>query len=334
MKAQRTDKATKSTVKQVHRILRDQNIAQFLKAMDDFDGATGKGRKLHLGTNLIKMLAVSDMGSAANVTGGRSSSDISNAILMLEQFFGCLLKDQTSQSLRFNERGKELVRLTRSILISFAEFHQQCYASLPRYVIAAGDSILHLLLLPKLAQIQKQLPEVLFEVRDLGTLEIQDALRECRVDFALVNRDAVANLKNIESRSIVTYGYSVFCPRSLLSNESGDTSYLAAPFALSKHWAFDVLKMASEANMRINVRVWCENFSHVGRLIRLGSYAGVMPQFASGFFEEKEFLSVVPEFLKRTEQGLSLGWNRRLEKIRPALKQVAEVLEKELTSKV
>ena len=318
MKSNSRPNSRKSPVKPLHGIVQDPTIGRFLQSMGEFDANPDAGdRRLHLATNLIKMMIVSDIGSAMLAFGPRAGSDVSNCLSTLEAFFGCPLRDESGQALKFNARGKELVDLTRSILTSFGEFYRKCHDESPKYIIAAGDSLLHLLLFPKLHTIQENLRGML-DIRDLSTIEIHEALQERRIDFAVVTESAVSGMKSVEVLPLGEQKYRVFASRVLTPTES-DLMALNAPLAISRHWDINFQELAAEKKTRLNVKVWCRNFSHVARLVRLGHYAGILPQLAGTVLLKDEYVDVQPEFLKEISRPVVLAWNPRLKKVRPQL---------------
>ncbi|HSI08860.1 MAG: LysR family transcriptional regulator, partial [Rariglobus sp.] len=106
------------------------------------------------------LLEVHDAGSIAQAAPGDPirQSQYSRQLRELSEFFGCEVAQRQGKLLKLTEQGRKLADLARNHLRSLEDFRAECRTECPDYTIAAGDSILHWLVIPRLGTLAGSKP--------------------------------------------------------------------------------------------------------------------------------------------------------------------------------
>ncbi len=80
----------------------------------------------------------------------------------------------------------------RAQLVALQDFRAECRTEGVDYTIAAGDSLIQWLVIPRVAAISGKFPDVRFATSNLRTNDIVQQLVDGRVDFGVIRRDALA----------------------------------------------------------------------------------------------------------------------------------------------
>ncbi len=280
------------------------------------------------------LLEVADCGSVDAAAKRQSVATIQRNLDLLEKFFGCKIRDKSGKTVRLTAQGEQLAKLFRQQRLDFLNFKDSCENKLSSVRIAAGDSLLHLIVIPKLAAIQKRFTSCTIHITDLGTVDILQRLRNFSIDCGILREESLANLQkakpsdkieheddSLDYKTLGGYKYSMFIPQVFLPDseiEESDLPNLQIPVAMiQNHWGKNFVEMAkSKGNFPMNIRVWCETFSQVARLIRLKGYAGILPQFFRGVLPKPQYFELEPSYLKGETQNIIMAWNKNLLKVR------------------
>jgi DNA-binding transcriptional LysR family regulator len=293
------------------------------------------------------LLEVADSGSIEAAANKSTVSTIQRHFNLLEKSFCCKLRENEGKTVKLSDQGLALAKLLREQRLGFLNFKDSC-SNLSSVRIAAGDSLLHLVVLPKLAAIQKQFPSCTIHVTDLGTINILQKLNNLSIDLGIFREESLPQKRvkakrnnsitnenySLDHQKLGQYKYAVFIPISLLAKKNVTESDLEElPFAMIRnHWGKNFMEMARDKNkIDMDIRVWCETFSQVARLVKLNGYAGILPRFFQEALTEDKFILFEPVFLKNEAQNIVLAWNKGLLKIRsktlsPFIESVANQL--------
>jgi DNA-binding transcriptional LysR family regulator len=268
----------------------------------------------------------------------REAGSVTRDLNALDEFFGCTLRNRTGKNSVISPQGQELVSLLRRHLQELRDFRDKTTRSLNHVSLAAGDSLLHVLVLPSLSQIQLPFPKTTVAVSAARTFEIIRGLQYFTLDLGLL-RESSLPLKVEEEageplshRPIGNYGYAIFVPKNLLNQmEQNKCNVFDLPFAMIKHhWDTSFVQLAQSHNVVFkNIGVLCENFIQVYHLVRLGGHAGILPLFCEPLV--KNAVRIDPAFLKEPIHKVVLAWNPALVKIKtklqPFIDSTAQVLQ-------
>ena len=137
----------------------------------------------------------------------------SRQIKELEEFFGTELIRRKGRGIALTEAGHRLNVIARECFASLTDFKTECQGQPVEVVIGAGESIIQWLLLPRLEEIRKRLPNVRLKFLNLPTQEAVKRLADGVIDFAVVRKDAIT--APLDSASLGVMSYSLFIPAAL-----------------------------------------------------------------------------------------------------------------------
>ncbi len=278
---------------------------------------------------LQAFLAVADAGSIAQASRGDPvrQSQLSRQLSELEAFFGRPLTERRRGKRVLGEEGLRLAEHVRWALSGLLDFKRgrKDDAGAP-LTLAAGDSILSWLVLPRLAEVDARFSAVALPAHDVVT-----ALLEGSVDIGIVRREA--KVKALESRPLGKVEHAFFVPRALVPRGVSETDVpFRVPLALQvadRDFVAAAFAAAKRRGTPLDVRLTCETFHHVLCAVRSGRYAGLLPTFARSDLPAPRFRELV--FPSRHASSIALAWSPALLRARPRAREVIERLASVLT---
>jgi DNA-binding transcriptional LysR family regulator len=274
---------------------------------------------------------IAEAGGLTRASGGDLAriSLYSRQIKELETFFGCELKRRAGKSIALTDAGRELARLARAHLLGLEEFKRAVHSAPHRIAIAAGNSILEWLLLPRLAELRAALPDTVLEFHSRRTDDIVASLRDLTLDLGIVRENAVA--PPLKIRHLMTVNYALFVPPALargLNAQNVQERLANLPLATSLGGEFrDTLEAASaKAGKPLRISVSCASFTQAARTVTAGACAAVLPSMAFKEFDQSKVREFPLPFLKRHTRQLCLAWNPRLVEVRPILNSAIDAV--------
>jgi len=267
---------------------------------------------------------IAEAGGITKAAGGdpAKQSLYSRQIKELETFFGVELKRRQGKGIALTDAGRQLAQLVRAQFAGLEDFHR-CARALPnRLSIAAGNSILEWIVLPRIGSLRERLPDSIFEFRNQRTATIVSELMDMTCDVGIVRADAVK--PPLKSRRLMSVNYSLFVPTQLcknLTDEHLKERVATFPIATSVGGQFreQLETGAAKARWPLRICVSCSSFTQAARAVRSGTFAAVLPAIAATDFVPERVREFPLSFLKRYAHPLSIAWNPRLLDIRPSL---------------
>jgi LysR family transcriptional regulator, nitrogen assimilation regulatory protein len=250
----------------------------------------------------------------------------SRQVKELEEFFGAELVRRKGRGIVLTAAGERLNVLARECFASLLDFKSACKGLPVEVVIGAGESVIEWVLMPRLAEVRKKLPNVRLKFLNLATSEVVRRLTEGVIDFGVVRRDAVA--RPLQCVSLGVMGYSLFVPEGLAGVGTGMKALETVPLAtLEGEGSFrrELAAIARKNRLPLKIEIECASFPAVARAVATGSVAAVLPSVAVvelGRLGAKEIRFPVLDGLKRE---ICLAWSPRLMRIRPALDNTSKV---------
>jgi DNA-binding transcriptional LysR family regulator len=244
------------------------------------------------------------------------ASQYSRQISELEQYFGFKLAERRKRRLIFNAAGKELSRKANEVLAILQGFCAREQKTEVKLNVAAYESLIHWMLIPLTAKLQRNFPEIRWVIRNNSTSEIIRGLKELTFDVGLVRKNAVE--KPLKSEHILKMTYSVFAARSAIKPNSDWRSVLSSvPFAArqsdGEFWqACETL--AATHRLKLDVRLSCVSAVEACRAVSQGNYCSILPSIAAVELDESKFAHFEIPF--RYERSICLAWNPRTLSIR------------------
>lgn len=282
------------------------------------------------------LVEVHDAGGIAKAAPGDPirQSQYSRQLRELSEFFGTEVARRQGRQLKLTTQGIELAELIRAQLHSLQDFRATCHSEAVDYTIAAGDSLIHWLVIPRLSAVLRKAPAVRFATSNLRTNEIVQQLKDGRVDFGLIRKDAlVAPLK---SAPLGMLSFTAVVPKALIATRSHPTLrdlFSSLPFAAHTSDGQFTQKLRDVAKtLKTDLRptLICQSFPQALTAVQSGGFGAVLPALALKDLEPGSYVELPADSLAGLSRGLVLAWNSRLPRIRSSAKKVIELLQAEL----
>ena len=149
---------------------------------------------------LRALVEVHNAGSIAQAAPGDliRQSQYSRQLREISEFFGCEVARRQGKLLKLSARGARLAELARGQLRALEDFRSECREESADFTIAAGDSLLHWFVIPRLGPVSGEFKgSARLVTANLRTYEIVQQLADGRVDFGVVRKDALAELLGV-----------------------------------------------------------------------------------------------------------------------------------------
>lgn len=275
------------------------------------------------------LVEVHEAGGIAQAAPGDPvrQSQFSRQLRELAEFFGFEIAKRKGRQLRLTAHGVRLAELARAQMQTLQDFRAEVRAEGVDYTIAAGDSLIQWLVIPRLAQAARP-DSARFATSNLRTHEIVQQLCDGRVDFGVIRKDAVT--APLKSFALGTLTFVYVAPKALWP--AGERLTLAQalgrlPFA--SHTSDGQFTERLRAIVRkdggeLAPALTCQSFPQTLAAVRTGCFAAVVPTLALRELDLTACQELFADELKPFRRELVLAWNSRLLKIRPTTKKILE----------
>jgi len=282
------------------------------------------------------LVEVHDAGGIAKAAPGDPirQSQYSRQLRELSEFFGTEVARRQGRELKLTAQGVELAELGRAQLHSLEDFRAVCRSESVDYTIAAGDSLIHWLVIPRLGAVLRKSSSVRFATCNLRTNEIAQRLKDGRVDFGVIRKDAAA--APLKSAPLGLLSFTAVVPKALLSRRADPAlrEVLGSlPFAAHTsdgQFTQKLRDVAKKLKTELRPTLVCQSFPQALAAVRSGGFGSVLPTLALRDLEPGSYLELPQSPLANLSRSLVLAWNARLPSIRPGAKKVIESLQTDL----
>ncbi len=258
-------------------------------------------------------------------------SQYSRQLRELSEFFGCEVARRRGKLIKLTSEGARLAELAREHLRALDDFRAECAAEVIDYTIAAGDSVIQWLVIPRIGGLIASAPDLRIATINLRTNGIVQQLADGRVDFGIIRRDAlVAGLKHA---SLGTWHYALVVPTALVGKR-------AKPSPAEVLGTLPIAAQTTDGQFAARLRAWlhelkveprhalaCQSFPQTLAAVKSGAFVAVLPELAAADLPAKQFLRIDGPSLRRLSRELVLAWNPRVVRVRPAAGKLLEKLE-------
>ncbi|MDF9832796.1 DNA-binding transcriptional LysR family regulator [Ereboglobus sp. PH5-5] len=285
------------------------------------------------------LVEVHDAGSIAQAAPGDliRQSQYSRQLREISEFFGCEVARRRGKLLKLSARGARLAELARAQLRALEDFRSECREESIDYTIAAGDSLIHWFVIPKLGALVSEFGDkARFVTVNLRTNEIVQQLCDGRVDFGVIRKDALTD--GLKSASLGTLAYAGVVPAALFGGPAraakqkiglvdvlGGALPLAAQMA-DGQFTQRLREVAAKVGVEMKPALVCQSFPQTLAAVRSGGFAAVLPAIALRDMERGSFVEANAPELGKLKRDLVLAWNPRTEQVRPNARKLAERL--------
>ncbi len=278
---------------------------------------------------LRALLEVHDAGSISHAVPGNPvrHSQYSRQLRELSEFFGSEMAERRGKFVKLTANGTSLAEISREYLRALEDFTGACRGEHDHFTIAAGDSLMQWLIIPRLGALLQQLPKVRFATESSRTDNIIQDLSNLRVDFGLVRKNAL--IPGLQAADLGVLSYVAVVPKALVSK--GRSPSLAQAFQLplaiqttDGQFGKQLFDIACTFAPAFEPALACQSFPQTLAAVRSGRFAAVLPELAAAELPPASVYKVTGEPLEQLSREYVLVWNRRMIGVRPLAASVAD----------
>ena len=275
------------------------------------------------------LIEVRDAGSIAQAAPNDPvrQSQYSRQLRELSEFFGCEVAQRKGKLLKLSPQGEKLAELAREHLRSLEDFRAECRDENVAFTIGAGDSLIQWLVIPRLGDITSHFPGTRFATSNLRTNEIVQQITDCRVDFGIIRKNAVApGLKSV-SLGLVKYvalvPAALWARRKKLSLREFFSELPLATQTTDGQFTAQLRQIAKSLDTPLAPALACQSFPQTMAAVKSGLYAAIVPELALRDFPTGSVHQLEADELGSLAREAMLTWNPRLIRVRPNASKIA-----------
>jgi DNA-binding transcriptional LysR family regulator len=253
-------------------------------------------------------------------------SQFSRQIKELEEFFGVELVRRKGRGIALTSAGEQLRMVAQEQLSALSDFKKSCGGQAIELTVAAGDTLIQWLLLPRLGGIRDRATSVAFRFLNLPTTEITSRLRDGTVDIGLVRHGSAA--RPLQTSSLGTLRFSLFVPSQLLPATKPKSLSDRLPIATLEgtgQFRQQLDRLSKSNKLNLNVQLELSSFPLVARALQTGEFAGILPSIALAEFGAGKIEELKLDVLRPLSREIVLAWNPRTARIRGTLEKALPV---------
>jgi DNA-binding transcriptional LysR family regulator len=281
---------------------------------------------------LRSFLEMAEVGSIAKAAPGDvvRQSQISRQIRELEEFFGAELTQRRGKGLVLTAAGQRLAVLVRGQMQGLDDFRKEEQGRPKAFVFGAGASTLELLVTPRLPALADSLGGAQLLTESHRSRALVEAVREGRVDFAVVRRDAITDPSKKNCRPLLKLSFHICIPCRLLPKGTAAADLADAgrwskvPFAAGRNGGSldrSIREAMEKAGVGFRPRFECMSMLQVRQLVSQESCAAILPNLALPGLDERKILIAPFAPLATYRRVLALHWNPRQAEVRGVLSE-------------
>src|SRR5687767_4051582 len=283
------------------------------------------------------LIEVRDAGSIAQAAPGDPvrQSQYSRQLRELSEFFGCEVTQRRGKILKLTEQGERLAELAREHLRSLDDFRSECKQQSVAFTIGAGDSLIQWLVIPRLGKIIDEFPGTHFATTNLRTNEIVQQLTDCRLDFGIIRKNAMAS--GLKSVSLGLVSYVALVPENLartkkkLSLRQAIAELPLATQTTDGQFTSGLRTIAKALDVPLTPALACQSFPQTMAALRSGRFWAIVPELAARDLPSGAAHRLTDALLAQLDREAMLAWNPRLVRVRPNAAKFATRLQHSLT---
>lgn len=278
------------------------------------------------------LIEVRDAGSIAQAAPGDPvrQSQYSRQLRELSEFFGCEVAQRRGKLLKLTAQGERLAELAREHLRSLEDFRAECREAKVAFTLGAGDSLIQWLVIPRLGKILDEFPGIHFATANLRTNEIVQQLTDCRLDFGIIRKNAIA--PGLKSVSLGIVRYVALGPDALMRGRKRVTlqqAFTELPLASQTtdgQFASGLRDIAKALHAPVVPALACQSFPQTTAALRSGRFWAIVPEIALRELASTPMHRITDKLLTQLEREAMLAWNPRLIRVRPNAAKIASRL--------
>ena len=286
---------------------------------------------------LRSFLALAHAGSIAKAAPGdvTRQSQISRQVGELEAFFGSELTERRGKTLALSEAGKRLAMLIQQQMQDLDDFRIEQSQAKKAFTIGTSASVLDWLVVPAMAGIRAALDHATVRLMAMRSRALVDAVRDGRIDFAIVREDAISNVSRAGTLSLLKLRFYLCIPKKLIKRGttteelSKPSLWQTLPFAAGNDGGqldSTIREAMQAAGVEFRPVVECSSMLQARQLIERGECAGILPSLGLATLPSNDTHIVEFAPLKSHGRHLVLHWNERQMRRRGVTKEQMELI--------
>lgn len=252
--------------------------------------------------------------SKAAVGDPARQSQLSRQIKELEEFFGAELTMRRGRNIVLTNEGERLAVIGREILGSLDDFLTERRGSQATLTIGGGESFLQWLLIPRLKDVQKEMPGVLISMRNLRSGEIVRQVQNAELDMGIVRDDLVPPSLGQSTLGVVRYALFISEPYGTKMRKIGWKDALRRPLVgiEGEGQLMTAFREAAEkSGIGFSPCVLCSSMTAALSALKDLNGVAVLPEIATS-----ELTTIDAPFLRAFDRRMVVIWNKRQALIR------------------
>ncbi len=243
----------------------------------------------------------------------------------LEQAFNISIIEHDGDETRFTAEGKRLISVAGEFLGSIEDLSDTFAHKRFLLRLAAGDSLIHWLILPRIGTLRSKIPGMHLALRDMSRTMVTETLTEMGVDFGVVR--SVGSLPvGIEGEPLGSLEFRLFVPNGLYQHHAQKRPLQLLkqlPLALQDNAVSfsgsadnDFIRVLADCRITISTTLCCEGFPQVCKAVKSGEYAAILPVLAAQELPPDGFRQIeIPEVTSKLDRDLALVFHTRRREI-------------------
>ncbi len=227
-----------------------------------------------------------------------------------------------------------MAELAREQLRSLDDFRSECKQQSVAFTIGAGDSLIQWLVIPRLGKIIHEFPGTHFATTNLRTNEIVHQLTDCRLDFGIIRKNAMA--PGLKSVSLGVVSYAALVPDALVKAKTKlslrhalETLPLATQ-TTDGQFTSSLREIAKTLDVPLAPALACQSFPQTMAALRSGCFWAIVPELAARDLPSGTTHRLNDASLAQLDREAMLAWNPRLVRVRPNAAKIAVRLQHSL----
>ena len=203
------------------------------------------------------------------------------------------------------------------------------------FTIGAGDSLVQWLVIPRLGKIIDEFPGTHFATTNLRTNEIVLQLTDCRLDFGIIRKNAMA--PGLKSVSLGVVSYVALVPENLSRTKKKFTlreAITELPLATQTtdgQFTSGLRAIAKTLDVPLVPALACQSFPQTMAALRSGRFWAIIPEIAVRDLAAGAAHRISDGLLRQLDREAMLAWNPRLLRVRPNAGKIAARLQLSLS---
>ncbi len=228
--------------------------------------------------------------------------------------------------------GQELLQIVNASFCALDDFKCRASSVAYRYKLGCGDSIHAWMVAPVLGKIARAGRPWQFSFVNLRNADVSRQLLDMELDFGILRTSAISS-EVLESVPVARVKYALYVPDvlyrdSLTFEQAVDTLPIATLGSGSFYSGLQQCLQGAGLNCA-NMNA-TQSFPFAMRLLHTGGYAAVLPDIAEVELQTHVHKLESP-LLVPLARRLSLAWNPRLLRVRPAAEEIIRFFVQSLT---